>query len=86
MVVNAFPAAGRVSGGSGIHHQSRRKKTLNKVKATLKARQGPVEKDQSRSPFADAIARFWEEDILSFAIPAHSGGRGRRPSSRSGRG
>ena len=36
------------------------KKTLNKVKTALKARAGPGEKDQSRSPFADAIARYWE--------------------------
>jgi arginine decarboxylase len=55
------------------------KKTINKVKATLKGRQGPVEKDQSRSPFADAIARYWDEGILSFSIPAHSGGRGPAP-------
>jgi arginine decarboxylase len=55
------------------------KKTINKVKASLKSRQGPAEKDQSRTPFADAIARFWQDEILSFSIPAHSGGRGPAP-------
>jgi arginine decarboxylase len=54
-------------------------KTINKVKASLTARQGPAEKDQSRSPFADAIARYWEEDMLTFSIPAHNGGRGPAP-------
>ena len=55
------------------------KKTINKVKAALLARQGPAEKDQFRSPIADAIARYWEEDVLSFSIPAHGGGRGPAP-------
>ena len=55
------------------------KKTLNKVKTTLKTRSGPVEKDQSRSPFADAIAHYWENDMLTFSIPAHNGGRGPAP-------
>lgn len=55
------------------------KKTINKVKAALLARQGPAEKDQSRSPIADAIARYWEDDVLSFSIPAHGGGRGPAP-------
>src|SRR5947209_20285213 len=53
--------------------------TINKVKASLKERQGPVEKDQSRSPFADALARYWDEDMLTFSIPAHNGGRGPAP-------
>jgi hypothetical protein len=34
------------------------KKTINKLKTTLTARQGPVDQDQSRTPFADAIARY----------------------------
>jgi arginine decarboxylase len=55
------------------------KKAVNQVKATLEKRQGPVEKDQSRSPIADAVASYWERDMLTFAIPAHNGGRGPLP-------
>ena len=44
---------------------------INKVKAALKARQGPAEKDQSSVPIADAIAHYWDEDMITFAIPAH---------------
>jgi arginine decarboxylase len=63
----------------GLSDQSHRQETVNQLKGKLKTRQGPVEKDQARSPFADAIRRYWEEDILAFSIPAHSGGRGPAP-------
>src|SRR3954463_659134 len=55
------------------------KKTVNRLKASLEQRRGPVEKDQSAAPIADAIGAYWERDMLSFAIPAHNGGRGPLP-------
>src|SRR4051795_9594352 len=55
------------------------KKAVNRVKASLEERRGPVEKDQSTAPIADAIGAYWERDMLSFAIPAHNGGRGPLP-------
>jgi arginine decarboxylase len=56
---------------------------LNRAKTALAARQGPVEKDQKRAPIGDAIAAYWNRDELSFAIPAHSGGRGIVPDAAS---
>src|SRR5437588_10230302 len=55
------------------------KKAINRVKGAVKAHEGPVEKDQSKSPVADAIRAFWEKDTLTFSIPAHNGGRGPAP-------
>src|SRR4051794_10433606 len=55
------------------------RKAVNKVKTALRTRRGPAEADQSTSPFADAIDAYWEADRLSFAIPAHNGGRGPAP-------
>src|SRR5437588_5478876 len=55
------------------------KKAINRVKGAVKAHEGPVEKDQSKSPVADAIRAFWEKDTLTFSIPAHAGGRGPAP-------
>jgi arginine/lysine/ornithine decarboxylase len=56
------------------------KKTLNRVKDNLKQRRdSPAQEDQSRSPVGDAIAAYWERDILTFSIPAHNGGRGPAP-------
>src|SRR3954463_2619430 len=55
------------------------KKAVNRVKASLDQRRGPVEKDQSGTPIADAIGAYWERDMLTFAIPAHNGGRGPLP-------
>src|SRR5215211_4560506 len=56
-----------------------RKKALNRLKGKLEARRSPVEKDQSTVPVADAMRAYWERDFLSFAIPAHNGGRGPAP-------
>jgi arginine decarboxylase len=56
-----------------------RKKALNRLKGKLEARRSPVEKDQSTAPVADAMRAYWERDFLSFAIPAHNGGRGPAP-------
>src|SRR3954451_2616591 len=55
------------------------KKAVNRVKASLDQRRGPVEKDQSGTPIADAIGAYWERDMLTFAMPAHNGGRGPLP-------
>jgi arginine/lysine/ornithine decarboxylase len=55
------------------------KKAVNQVKATLEKRRGPVEKDQSAAPIADAVGAYWERDTLTFGIPAHNGGRGPLP-------
>src|SRR5215210_1204555 len=56
-----------------------RKKALNRLKGKLEARRSPVEKDQETVPVADAMRAYWERDFLSFAIPAHNGGRGPAP-------
>src|SRR3954447_12192531 len=56
-----------------------RKKALNRLKGKLEARRSPVEKDQATVPVADAMRAYWERDFLSFAIPAHNGGRGPAP-------
>src|SRR4051794_25818943 len=55
------------------------KKAVNQVKDALAKRDGPAEKDQSTTPVADGIREYWERDILTFAIPAHNGGRGPAP-------
>src|SRR3954469_6136841 len=62
------------------------KKAVNRVKASLDQRRGPVEKDQSGAPIADAIGAYWERDMLTFAIPAHNGGRGPLPEGARGGG
>jgi arginine decarboxylase len=55
------------------------KKTVNRAKASLEQRKGPVRKDQDAVPIADAMRDYWKRDMLSFAIPAHAGGRGPAP-------
>src|SRR4051794_13112316 len=55
------------------------KKALNRLKTKRKQQAGPVTKDQSRAPIADAIGAFWQRDMLTFSIPAHNGGRGPAP-------
>src|SRR5438270_8763529 len=55
------------------------KKTVNKVKDSLKGQESPAKKDQSSVPVADAIRAYWEQDLLTFSIPAHNGGRGPAP-------
>jgi arginine/lysine/ornithine decarboxylase len=39
----------------------------------------PARKSQDAAPIADAMTAFWERDMLTFAIPAHCGGRGPDP-------
>jgi arginine/lysine/ornithine decarboxylase len=55
------------------------KKTLNRVKAAVDQRQGPVQKDQETAPIADAMRDYWARGMLTFSIPAHNGGRGPAP-------
>src|SRR3954449_11111017 len=55
------------------------KKAVNKVKASVEKRRGPVRKDQDAVPIADAMRDYWERGMLTFGIPAHNGGRGPAP-------
>src|SRR3954469_14895814 len=54
-------------------------KVLTKVSAKLEQRNSPVRKDQDSVPVADAMRAYHEREMLSFAIPAHAGGRGVAP-------
>jgi arginine decarboxylase len=55
------------------------KKAVNRAKAKLEERESPVRKEQDAVPIADAMRAYHERDMLSFAIPAHVGGRGPKP-------
>src|SRR4051812_32253455 len=55
------------------------KKAANEVKARRAQRAGPARHDQEAVPVADAMRAYHERDMLSFAIPAHAGGRGPAP-------
>src|SRR3954470_4659291 len=55
------------------------KKGVNRAKTTLRRLEGPARKEQDAAPIADAMRAYWERDMLSFSIPAHSGGRGPAP-------
>src|SRR3954471_24949231 len=55
------------------------KKAVNQLKATIDRRQGPARKSQDAVPIADAMQAYWDRGMLTFAIPAHSGGRGPAP-------
>src|SRR3954454_11535393 len=55
------------------------KKAVNRGKAKLEEREGPVRKEQDAVPVADAMRAYHERDMRSFAIPAHAGGRGVAP-------
>src|SRR3954462_13421266 len=55
------------------------KRAANRVKSAVRQRQGPARREQDATPIADAMRAFWERDMLSFSIPAHSGGRGPAP-------
>ena len=58
---------------------TRAQKIVTKISAKLEQRKSPVEKDQSTVPFVDAMRAYHERGMLSFGIPAHSGGRGPAP-------
>src|SRR3954454_21005183 len=55
------------------------KKAANRVKGMAQERRGPVHKSQDAAPIADAMRAFWDRGMLTFAIPAHNGGRGPAP-------
>jgi arginine/lysine/ornithine decarboxylase len=55
------------------------KKAVNRTKSAIRRVQGPARKDQDTAPIADAIHDYWDRGMLSFSIPAHSGGRGPAP-------
>jgi hypothetical protein len=54
-------------------------KGIDRVRAGVERRRGPVRKEQDAVPIADAMRDFWARDMLTFAIPAHNGGREPRP-------
>src|SRR3954468_20128159 len=60
------------------------RKLLTKVSAKLEQRKSPVSKEQDSVPIADAMRAYHERGMLSFGIPAHSGGRGARPGPSAG--
>jgi arginine/lysine/ornithine decarboxylase len=55
------------------------KKAVNRAKTSLRKVESPARKEQDAAPIADAMRAYWERDMLSFSIPAHSGGRGPAP-------
>src|SRR4051812_19475828 len=56
------------------------RKRVNTAKATYREkRQSPVGRSQEDAPIAEAVEAFWARDTLTFAIPAHLGGRGGVP-------
>src|SRR3954447_3732423 len=59
--------------------RTRAQKFLTKLSAKREERKSPVSKDQESVPIADAMRAYHERGMLSFGIPAHSGGRGPKP-------
>jgi arginine/lysine/ornithine decarboxylase len=55
------------------------RKNINRVKSTIERLEGPARKSQDAAPVGDAIRDFWDRGMLTFSIPAHSGGRGPEP-------
>jgi arginine decarboxylase len=56
---------------------------VNRAKSALAAREGPARDDQAAAPIGDAIREYWKRNEVSFAIPAHTGGRGVVPDAAS---
>src|SRR4051794_22093317 len=50
-------------------------KVLNRAKSAIERAKGPVRKSQDAVPIADAMVDYWDRGMLTFAIPAHAGGR-----------
>src|SRR3954464_15212056 len=59
--------------------RTRAQKFLTKLSAKREERKSPVSKEQDSVPIADAMRAYHERGMLSFGIPAHSGGRGPKP-------
>jgi arginine/lysine/ornithine decarboxylase len=55
------------------------RKRVNKLKARVEQARGPVRKAQDAVPIADAMVDYHRRGMLSFSIPAHSGGHGPAP-------
>ena len=55
------------------------RKASNRVKSALRRLEGPARKRQDAAPIGDAVRDYWDRGMLSFSIPAHSGGRGPAP-------
>jgi arginine/lysine/ornithine decarboxylase len=55
------------------------RKRVNKVRTRVREATGPVRKAQDAAPIADAMRDYHRRGMVSFAIPAHSGGRGPAP-------
>src|SRR4030088_1446715 len=55
------------------------RKRANRVKARVEQAKGPVRKAQDAAPIADAMVDYHRRGMLSFSIPAHSGGHGPAP-------
>jgi arginine/lysine/ornithine decarboxylase len=55
------------------------KKAVNRAKTLAKRSKSPARRSQDAAPIADAIEDYWRRGMLSFSIPAHSGGRGPAP-------
>jgi arginine decarboxylase len=64
---------------AGLTPRTRQKKIANRAKSTIRRFQGPVPKEQSAAQIGDAIQDYWDRGMLSFGIPAQSGGRGPAP-------
>jgi arginine decarboxylase len=69
-----------LDGESSVTVRRSVKKVLNRANATKERRaHSPVRSSQDTVPIADAIEAYWKRDMVSFAIPAHHGGRGVTP-------
>src|SRR5947209_14791534 len=55
------------------------KKAAQRVRSSVRRFEGPARKRQDAAPIGDAIRDYWDRGMLSFSIPAHSGGRGPEP-------
>src|SRR3954447_25592148 len=76
---HARPGRGASEDQGATPMDTQLKKAANRVRAGVAKRRGPAEADQTATPIADAIDAFWQDDRLTFAIPAHTGGRGPEP-------
>src|SRR5947209_18897139 len=55
------------------------KKAARRGRSSVRRFEGPARKRQDAAPIGDAIRDYWARGMLSFSIPAHSGGRGPEP-------
>src|SRR5207248_7792376 len=74
-----YPGGSRITGYGHSMDGRPLTKTLNRVKARRKVREGPARRAQDAAPIGDAIQDYRRRGMLSFSIPAHAGGRGPAP-------